>query len=138
MCIATRGAWQETVRLPAGAGQGTVMQESRRLPQPGQLIERLLGPPTQPCEIRILPLGMGAALSLLRLALDAAGLLLALLHLLRLFAVSFRERRLGWFSDGVLLVGVETIIVYTKAGSAAKKKIQGPRSGPDGFLATRV
>lgn len=81
-----------------------------------QLIERLLGAPSQPCEIRIFPLGMGAALSLLGLALDAAGLLLALLHLLGLFAVAFRECCLGWFSDGVLLVKVESYIVYTKAG----------------------
>ena len=59
----------------------------------------------QACEIRILALGAGAALGFFGLALDTASLLLALLHLLRLFTVSFRECCLGRFSDGVLLPG---------------------------------
>ncbi len=59
----------------------------------------------QTFEIRVFSLGTGAALGLLRLALDAAGFLLALLHLLRFFAVAFGKRCLGRFSDGVLLFG---------------------------------
>lgn len=72
-------------------------------PRPGS-VERLLRSPAQPFEIRIFALGMGAGFGFLCLALDAAGFLLALLHLLCFFSVAFRERCLGRFSDGVLLL----------------------------------
>jgi len=71
----------------------------------------------QSCEIRVFALGPLRPLGFLRLALLTARFLLALLHLLRLFTVAFGERRFGWASDGVLLVGGERLPVYTKRTS---------------------
>lgn len=47
------------------------------------------------------------AVGFFRLALDTARFFLALLHLFCFFTVAFGERCFGWFSDSVLLVGVE-------------------------------
>ncbi len=58
-------------------------------------------------KIRVFSFGMRATIGFFGLALDAAGLFLALLHLFRFFTVAFGERCFGWFSDGVLLVSVE-------------------------------
>jgi hypothetical protein len=91
------------------------------------------------CEIRIFALGPLDPFGLLRLALFAARFLLALLHLLRLFAVAFGECCFGWPSDGVLLSEDRLLPVYLKTRSPLKKKMtkggQGRR--PLGFPAVR-
>ena len=61
----------------------------------------------KPRQIRIFSAGGLLAVGFFRLALDAAGFFLALLHLFRFFTVTFGERCFSWLSDGVLLVGVE-------------------------------
>jgi hypothetical protein len=73
----------------------------------GELVKRFLRPPMEPRQIRIFSAGGLMAVGFFRLALDAAGFFLALLHLLRFFTVAFGERCFGWLSDGALLVGVE-------------------------------
>jgi hypothetical protein len=61
----------------------------------------------KPRQIRIFSAGVLGAVGFFRLALDAAGFFFALLHLLRFLTVALGERCFGWFSDGVLLVGVK-------------------------------
>lgn len=77
----------------------------------------------QPRQIRIFTVGGLVAVGFFRLALDAAGFFLALLHLFRFFTVTFGERGFSWFSDGVLLVGLEWSIVYTNAGLPGEEKM---------------
>lgn len=98
---------------------------------PDDLVERLLGTPVQTCEIRIFSLGMGTTVGFLRLALDAAGFLLALLHLLRFFAVAFGECCLGRLSDGVLLFRYGCRSVH-KTGVIVEEKNYDMRSFPVG------
>jgi hypothetical protein len=63
----------------------------------------------KPRQIRIFSAGGLLAIGFFRLALDAAGFFLALLHLFRFFTVALGERCFGWLSDGALLVGVRMI-----------------------------
>lgn len=77
----------------------------------------------KPRQIRIFSAGGLLAVGFFRLALDAAGFFLALLHLFRFFTVTFGERCFSWLSDGVLLVGVEWSVVYTNAGLHGEGKM---------------
>lgn len=61
----------------------------------------------KPRQIRVFSAGGLLAVGFFRLALDAAGFFLALLHLFRFFTVALGERCFGWLSDGALLVGVK-------------------------------
>lgn len=84
----------------------------------------------QPRQIRIFSAGGLLAVCFFRLALDAAGFFLALLHLFRFFTVAFGERGFGWLSDSVLLVGVEWPVVYTNAGLHGEEKMTNVLSNP--------
>lgn len=76
----------------------------------------------KPRQIRIFSAGGLRAVCFFRLALDAAGFFLALLHLLRFFTVAFGERCFGWLSDGVLLVDVELFTSVHKGGAFRRRK----------------
>ena len=69
-----------------------------------ELEERILRSPLEAFQIGISPAVDGAArLGFLGLALRAAVVLFALLHLLGFFSIAFGDRRFSWSSDGSLL-----------------------------------
>lgn len=67
------------------------------------LIEGLLRSPSDANEIGIASVSERGTVNFFRLALNATGLLLTLLHFLSLLAITFRQRRFSWSSDGCLL-----------------------------------
>lgn len=79
--------------------------------------------PVKTREIWIFPFGIRSAIDFFCFALLAARFFLPLLHLFCFFTVAFRERRFGWLSDGILLVGVRSSVVYIKTGPPLKKKM---------------
>ena len=89
----------------------------------GTLVHRVLRSPVESGQIWVFALGPLRPLGLFRLALFAPRFLLALLHLLRFFTVALGERRFGWSSDDILLVGVRSPAVYLKTGPPLKKKM---------------